>query len=512
VSLSPELTISDRYMLVERIAVGGMGEVWRARDQLLDRDVAIKVLKDEYAEDPTFLQRFRSEAKHTASLSHPGIANVFDYGEVGAVAYLVMELVPGEPLSALIARDAPLPPSVVMNMLGQAGLALQAAHEVGVVHRDVKPGNHIVRPDGVVKVTDFGIARAVDAAPVTQTGLLVGTAAYLSPEQAAGRAATAASDIYSLGIVGYECLAGHRPFTGDSAIGVAMSHLNTQPPALPDSVPPLVADFVMRALDKEPSRRQPSAGDFGRTALALATQIDEPRTQESQPPATSVSTPGPTATAIMTQLPVTDDDATVADSDAPVAPVDDDHQRRRIRNIFIAIGAAVVLLGFLLLRSCASGGGDTATVPKLVGRSYTEAAQVLHNRGFEVRRVGVHRLHAPVGTVVDQSVKRGTEATVGSVVTLDVSTGPRSVTIDSADYIGRPVADVQSELTDKQLNVVLLSLPSETPAGTVIAVEPTGTVQEGATVTVTVAAPPEHGHTKPPKGHKPPPKKDEHGG
>ena len=496
-SLAPEFTIADRYTLVERIAVGGMGEVWRARDRLLDRDVAIKVLKDEYAEDPTFLQRFRTEAKHTASLSHPGIANVFDYGEIGAVAYLVMELVPGEPLSALIARDAPLPASDVMDMLGQAGLALQAAHDLGVVHRDVKPGNLIVRPDRVIKVTDFGIARAVDAAPVTQTGLLVGTAAYLSPEQAAGRAATAASDIYSLGVVGYECLAGHRPFTGDSAIGVAMAHVNTNPPALPDSVPPLVADFVMRALEKEPSRRQPSAGDFGRTALALSSQIREPI-----PATTTLDTASPTATAIMTELPVDAPPAETAAAD------DADRQQRRVRNTFIVIGAAVVLLGFLLLRSCTGGGVDTATVPKLVGRAYSEAADVLHNRGFEVRRVGVHRLHAPVGTVVDQSVQRGTEATVGSVVTLEVSTGPRSVTIDAADYLGRPVADVRRELTDEHLTVALLSLPSETAAGTVIAVQPTGTVQEGATVTVTVAAPRKPpGHEKEPK----PPKHDEHG-
>ena len=136
-SLAPELTVGERYRLVERIAVGGMGEVWRARDELLDRDVAVKVLKEEYAADPTFLQRFRNEAKHTAALSHPGIAGVFDYGEVGATAYLVMELVPGEPLSAVIARDAPLPPARVLDIVGQAGLALQAAHDLDLVHRDV---------------------------------------------------------------------------------------------------------------------------------------------------------------------------------------------------------------------------------------------------------------------------------------------------------------------------------------------------------------------------------------
>ena len=491
-SLAPELTLADRYMLVERIAVGGMGEVWRARDQLLDRDVAVKVLKEEYAADPTFLQRFRGEARHTAGLSHPGIANVFDYGEIGDVAYLVMELVASEPLSTVIARDAPMDPVVVLDILGQTALALQAAHDNGVVHRDIKPGNLLVRADGVVKVTDFGIARAVDAAPVTQTGLLVGTAAYLSPEQAAGRAATPASDIYSLGVVGYECLTGHRPFTGDSAIGVAMAHISTAPPALPATVPPLVADFVMRALDKEPANRQPSAGDFGRTALAICAQLRETETttaHDAESPTETVPVAGPTATKVMT------------------APPLDEGQRKHVRNWFIVTGVVVVLLGFLLLHSCTGGGVDTATVPRLVGDTYTDAARTLHARGFEVRRDGVHRLDTPTGTVVGQSVKRGTELRVGSIVTLQVSTGPKTVTIDPADYIGRPGDEVQRELTAKHLTVQLVSLPSPGAPGTVIAVEPTGDVQEGQTVTVTVAtkAPPGH-------GHEPKPPKDEHKG
>lgn len=491
-SLAPELTIGDRYQLVERIAVGGMGEVWRARDQLLDRNVAVKVLKEEYAADPTFLQRFRGEARHTAALSHPGIANVFDYGEIGDVAFLVMELVASEPLSAVIARDAPMDPGVVLDILGQTALALQAAHDAGVVHRDVKPGNLLVRPDGVVKVTDFGIARAVDAAPVTQTGLLVGTAAYLSPEQAAGRVATPASDIYALGVVGYECLAGRRPFTGDSAIGVAMAHVNATPPPLPDTVPPIVADFVMQALDKDPKRRQPSAGDFGRTALAIAAQLREP---DAVPP-TVAAAARPTPTAIMTAPPVEPVAAPVAATTA----ADDDRRRKKVRNGFVATGAAVVLLGFLLLHSCTNGGVDTARVPQVVGDSYSKAAAAMHDRGFDVRRVGVHRLHAPSGTVVGQSAQRGTQLRVGSVVTLQVSTGPRSVTINAGDYIGRPGTDVARELTADHLTVQLVSLPSTVAPGTVIAVQPTGDVQEGTTVTVTVAAahtPP--GHAKPPK-------------
>src|SRR3954447_26029745 len=192
------------------------------------------------------------------------------------MAYLVMELVDGEPLSAILARGRRLSPASTLDIVGQAGLAPQAAHEARVIHRDVKPGNLLIRPDGVVKVTDFGIARVVDAAPVTQTGMVVGTAAYLSPEQASGRSTTPASDIYSLGVVAYECRSGERPFRADSAVGVAMAHATATPPPLPKDVPPLVADFVMRAMEKDPARRQPSAGDFGRTALALAASLHDP--------------------------------------------------------------------------------------------------------------------------------------------------------------------------------------------------------------------------------------------
>ncbi|MDQ1696607.1 MAG: eukaryotic-like serine/threonine-protein kinase [Frankiaceae bacterium] len=488
-SLAPDLTIGDRYTLVERIAVGGMGEVWRGRDELLGRDIAVKVLKEEYAADPSFLQRFRNEARHTAALSHPGIANVFDYGEIGEMAFLVMELVAGEPLSTVLAREGPLPAERTLDIVGQVGLALQAAHDAGVIHRDVKPGNLLIRPDGVVKVTDFGIARATDTAPVTQTGLLVGTAAYLSPEQAAGRPVTASSDVYSLGVVAYECLTGERPFRSDSAVGVAMAHVNTPPPPLTNGVPPLVAEFVLRAMEKDPARRQPSAGDFGRTALALAAQLGEPQTD--RPGSGTLLMPVPTQVA-------------ATGTSTPAPPAVDDAQRRRVRNIFIAVGTAVVLLGFLLLHSCAGGGTTFATVPKVTGQSYSQAAAVLHQRGFEVDRRYVHDLGTSRGTVLRQSVRRGDRIATGRTVLLTVSSGPADVTISADDYVGRPFADVSRDLTGKNLLVEEIPGPPTAPAGTVTAVDPTGPVREGATVTVTVAAeptkPPKHGHEKH-KGH-----------
>src|SRR3954447_5960540 len=267
--------LGGRYRLVGQIAVGGMGEVWRANDETLGRQVAVKVLKAEYAEDPTFVERFRAEARNTAMLSHNGIATVYDYGEVpvegggGSSAYLIMELVPGEPLSALLAREAPLAPDRVMNIVGQSALALQAAHEAGVVHRDIKPGNLLVTADDTVKVTDFGIARAADAVPLTRTGTVLGTAFYLSPEQAAGDDVGPASDIYSLGIVAYECLSGRRPFPGSNPVAVALAHQREQPPALPQEIPRQVQELVGRAMAKNPPDRPPTAGEFGRAALAL---------------------------------------------------------------------------------------------------------------------------------------------------------------------------------------------------------------------------------------------------
>ncbi len=268
--------IGDRYELVERIAVGGMGEVWSAVDLVLGREVAVKLLRAEYVDDPEFRSRFRAEARHAAGLSHPGIASVYDFGEQSEphpAAWLVMELVPGEPLSALLRRTPRLLPAHALDVVGQAALALEAAHQAGVVHRDVKPGNLLVRPDGVVKVTDFGIARAANAVPVTRTGTMVGTAHYLSPEQAAGRPATPASDVYCLGLVAYECLAGRRPYTADSPVAVAAAHLHQEPPPLSADVPAAVRALVLRALAKDPAARPQHAGELGREAYALRTTL-----------------------------------------------------------------------------------------------------------------------------------------------------------------------------------------------------------------------------------------------
>jgi eukaryotic-like serine/threonine-protein kinase len=272
--------LAGRYRLTDRIAAGGMGEVWRGEDVLLNREVAVKLLPTGRAGDEAFLARFRAEARYAASLSHPGIARVYDYGESAEFggAYLIMELVRGEPLSAILARAGRLSPDATLDITAQAARALDAAHQAGIVHRDIKPGNLLVAAGGATKITDFGIATAVRAAQashLTETGMVMGTAMYVSPEQATGAPVDSSSDIYSLGVVAYECLAGHAPFTASEPLAIAYAHKHAPVPALPPDVPQPVADLIYDMLAKTPAARPASArvvadrADMLRDALAI---------------------------------------------------------------------------------------------------------------------------------------------------------------------------------------------------------------------------------------------------
>ncbi|EUA54067.1 putative serine/threonine-protein kinase pknA [Mycobacterium intracellulare 1956] len=282
------MTLSGRYRLQRLIATGGMGQVWEAVDSRLGRRVAVKVLKQEFSQDPEFIERFRAEARTTAMLNHPGIAAVHDYGESqldgeGRTAYLVMELVNGEPLNSVLKRTGRLSLRHALDMLEQTGRALQVAHAAGLVHRDVKPGNILITPTGQVKITDFGIAKAVDAAPVTQTGMVMGTAQYIAPEQALGHDATPSSDVYSLGVVGYEVVSGKRPFTGDGALTVAMKHIKEPPPPLPAELPPNVRELIEITLVKNPAMRYRSGGPFADAVAAVRAGRRPPRPSQSPP-------------------------------------------------------------------------------------------------------------------------------------------------------------------------------------------------------------------------------------
>lgn len=346
-------TLGGRYRLRASIAVGGMGEVWEAVDEVLGRDVAVKLLKPEYGGDRAFRTRFRSEARYAGGLSHPGIAQVYDYAEEDDRPYLVMELVPGEPLSARLQREGRLSSISTLEIVGQAARALRVAHDAGIIHRDIKPGNLILTPDGRVKITDFGIARAAQASSLTQTGKVMGTAQYVSPEQASGKQVTPSSDLYSLGIVAYECLAGHPPFQADNPVTIALAHVRDEPPELPEDVPGPVAALVRAMLAKDPRDRPASGQDLAEQAFGLLGiggrlsdrgTVPAPADDEGTVPATRSDGAPPRNTK-------PEDAVDPASTGEPGEPGESEHERggrfaeHRKALIGVAVGVAVVALG-----------------------------------------------------------------------------------------------------------------------------------------------------------------------
>jgi serine/threonine protein kinase len=271
--------LGNRYRLDERIATGGMGDVWRGTDVVLGRVVAVKVLRTAMLTDPEFAARFYGEARMMAAFRHPGVVEVYDYagaddaGGDEQVAYLVMAYVEGEPLSNRV-KQGPISVTETMSIVAQAAGALHAAHENGTVHRDVKPGNLIVKPTGAVILVDFGVARSAAVTSVTGLNAIVGTALYMAPEQVAKGNVTPATDIYALGAVAYHCIAGRPPFDGDNALQVALRHLEDEPDPLPDHVPPAVRDLIARAMAKQPADRFASAAEFAEAALAASGPLD----------------------------------------------------------------------------------------------------------------------------------------------------------------------------------------------------------------------------------------------
>ena len=484
--------LADRYRITDRLAAGGMGEVWRAQDLVLDRPVAVKTLRAEYLDDEDFRARFRAEARHAARLSHPGIASVYDFGELPDRAWLVMELVDGEPLSGLLRREHALSPDRALDVVAQTAAALQAAHSGGVVHRDVKPGNLLVRPDGAVKVTDFGIASATDGTALTRTGQVVGTAHYLSPEQAAGRAGTPSSDLYALGVVAYECLAGVRPFPGQSPVAVALGHLNDPPPPLPATVPAPVRALVERLMSKDAADRPASAADVAREAQELRAQLSGGglATLPVEPPAAA----RPEGAEQQTRaLPVAGAAGAAAALPPPPAagpssgPASRRGQRRAVSATMLLLLALALLLG---VRSAASD-ASTTTVPRIAaGTPAAQAVSALDGAQLEVRREEQASASVPEGAVVGVRPAPGTEVDEGSEVVLLVSSGPAPVQVDAQAVVGRPAAEVRAALAARGLKPVLASDGRGTAVGTVSAVEPTGTLEAGSVVLLHGVPPP----------------------
>ncbi|OMH34151.1 protein kinase [Tersicoccus sp. Bi-70] len=495
------ITLGDRYELTDRIAIGGMGEVWKARDQVLGRIVAIKILKEEYTGDPGFLERFRAEARHTALLNHPGVANVFDYGEEEGSAYLVMEYVPGQPLSTIIERERVLSPDRALNIVGQSARALSAAHAKGLVHRDVKPGNLMITPDNRVKVTDFGIARLADQVPLTATGQVMGTAQYLSPEQATGQTATGASDIYSLGVIGYELVSGHRPFTGESQIAIALAQVNDDPPPLDPSIPAPVRALLMSMLSKDPKQRPGSASALAAAVDAIrAGKYDDAlravptlaafglggaptgRTETIRRPATArtraVTTQNRTPNTA--SLPVAGAAGAAAGVSASRAAdpaladqaweqrQDAGRDRRRARSPWTwPLVALIVLILLVLVAALASNGLFTGRVSTPASTTTAAAAR----------------------TTTPPSTPPSTPPTTASAPT---TAAAKTVDVRAAAYEGRPIREVRAELEQLGLQVRENPQPSNDVAQNLVTgLDPTGTLTAGSAITVTYSTGPE---------------------
>ncbi len=422
---------AHRYRLDERIATGGMGVVWRATDTRLNRPVAVKVLKHEYADDPQFRTRFEYEARNAAALQHPGIAGVFDYNsdpgpDHAGSPYLVMELVEGQPLSTLLAQakgsGRALDPAVVRDLILQTADALAVAHRAGIVHRDVKPANLIVTPDRRVKVTDFGIARAADDAQITRTGAVMGTPQYLSPEQARGNPSVPASDVYSLGVVAFECLTGRRPFEADSPIATALAHLQQPVPDLPSDLPEDLRTIVRRALAKEPAERY---ADGAELAAAL-------RGAEVAPPAAVPPMPLSDATAV---LPRTSEQVAPGVPVGPTPRLDRPSayegtapQEKRKKSVLPAVLIVLLLVAAAI-----------ALVVFLLGQDDEEPTS---DEGPTTRRTS--------------EVTSATSETTSSEPTTPTTTVDETVIINAADYIGRDRFEVEAELQRLGLDPVLI--------------------------------------------------------
>jgi hypothetical protein len=476
-TVAPETLLAGRYRLVHRLASGGMGQVWRAQDTILERPVAVKLLRSELTEDPAFLRRFRIEARSTAALSHPGIASVFDYGETGEpdpTAYLVMELVEGTTLSAVLAREGRLGPERALDVVAQAALALGSAHQAGLVHRDVKPSNLMIRRDGVVKVTDFGIARTIGEAPRTEAGLVVGTAAYLSPDQVACRPVTPASDVYALGVVAYECLAGRRPFTGEHPVALALAHQSHPPPPLPPDVPAPVRALVEQAMAKD-ARKRPTADALADTAIMARTALLEERYRDAQ------------AGGIGRPVHATDPDQDTGEW-MPVSLMRSHAGSRRRRPLAVTAMLAVLAVLATVLTAATTQRVTTIVVPSASGQPITTAGQLLARAGFVVRERAQPNPSVKAGIVLAQDPAAGMRRKPGTPVTLIVSSGPAAVAVDPAHYLGQPLDTTRAALIRLGLRVTVKTAPASGDPGTVVGIAPSGTLRQGDTVAITVAS------------------------
>jgi len=515
----PDSLVDGRYRLLQRLGSGGMADVFMAHDEQLGRRVALKLLYSRFAEDDQFVERFRREASAAAGLSHPNVVQVYDRGEWDGTYYIAMELLAGRTLKQVVTQDGPLPPDQAVDVVLQVLRAARFAHRRGIIHRDLKPHNVILDEEGRAKVTDFGIARA-GASDMTQTGSIMGTAQYLSPEQAQGQPVTPQSDLYSIGIILYELLTGRVPFEGDSAVTIALKQVS-EPPVPPrqlnPQVPPELDAVVLRALEKDPARRFADADEFiAALELARGGSGTLPPVVAAPPPEPEGRRWWPWALAALllalgalaTVLLLGRDPERVRVPDVVGAQVSSAQERLEREGFAVQVTRrpsdepeGVVLSqrprgGRLAeegsrVRLTVSDGPGLSTVPDVVGRTRAAAREALRERGLEVAQREESSEDVPEGRVIETSPPAGTQVETGSEVTIVLSTGPPPVAVPGVG--GQPVDDARAALEAVGLDAVVQEEASDdAEPGTVLRQDPApgAEVPPGTDVTLVVAVEP----------------------